>query len=52
MEPGDDEPRADIAEFSSAPHKMSDQRVKAGNLGKRRAQAKYEAKDSEWMPGW
>lgn len=52
MEPGDDEPRADIAEFSSAPHKMSDQRVKAGNLGKRRAQAKHEAKDPEWMPGW
>lgn len=48
----DDEQRAAIAEFSSALHKMSDQRVKAGDLSKRRAQAKHEAKDPEWMPGW
>lgn len=52
MEPGNDEQRADIAEFSSASHKMSDQRVKAGNLGKRKTQVKYKAEDPEWMPGW
>lgn len=44
---GNNEKRADLAEFSSAHDKMSDMTVKVVNFGKRRVRAKYEAKDPE-----